>query len=431
VTTKTYQRIVLHAGLHKTGPTSVQDNCFRHRDVLLEHGIVYPSFEFGGRRYVNHSDPIATAITNQRTFYGAMRRLKNFRNRDHASSTLREQLQHILEKPGADTLLLSAELVCDFREHDLDALRRYLERYTRELDVIALVRSPRDSLVSVMQQRCRDGERSDPVEFFELVVERYRRLRQVFADRLRVINFHEAIKHPKGLIGCFLEAVGVPEDAVAPLDFTSANERVSMEAFVLMSAINRAFPRDREEEHGVVRQHRDMGALHTLPGNPFCLTEPLPGEIERSLEEQRQWLERELETTFPAESRVVEQGPLWQRETLAALQSALNLLENRRIREVARDTLLSEGQRIGDERPGTAAVLEYIAALVPVSEDAPIELILQQLGADYFKFAALQLQESAVDVSLLLMQLAQRLRPGAPFIEERIQHYRAKLQEPE
>jgi len=429
VTSKTYKRIILHAGLHKTGTTSIQDNCLRHRNVLQEHGIVYPSFEFGGRRYANHSDPIAAAVTNQRSFYGAARRLKNFRSPDHASRVLGEQFRRILENPVADTLLLSAELVCDFREHDINALRRYLERYTHELDVIAMVRSPADSLVSVIQQRCRDGERSDPAEFSELVVNRYRRLREAFHDRLRVINFHEAIAHPQGLVGCFLEAVGVPGDAVATLEFSSANERVSMEAFLLMSAINRAFPRDREAEHGLVRQHRDMGVLHGLPGSPFRLTEPLSEEIERSLEEQRQWLEQELEMTLPAETRAVESGPLWQRETLAALESALNLLDDSRIRAVASATLVSESNRLVDEDPGTAAILEYIAARVTLSGEPSAELILQQLGADYFKFAALQLQEHSVELALPLMQLALQLRPGAAFIEERIQYYKARLQE--
>jgi len=429
VTTKTFKRIILHGGLHKTGTTSIQDNCFKYRDVLLRHGIVYPSFEFGGRRYVNHSDPIATAITKQRVFYGAARRLKNFRNPRDATRILWEQLRNIMEEPAGETLLLSAEIVCDFIERDMKLLRRYLEQYTDDLDVIAVVRSPHDSLISIVQQRCRDGYPSDPAEFFEVTFERYQRLKLVFSDRLRAINFHQATAHPRGLVGFFLKEIGLPDEAIEPLEFISSNERISMEAFVLMNAINEAFPLGREGEHGIVRQHRDMLALHALPGQPFLLTEPLSDDITRSLEEQRKWLERELQTTFPAQSSGAGQGALWQPEVLQALESTVNLLDHRRMREVVRDVLVEESGRIGDERPADAAVLKHISDRISLSEDPPVDLILQKLGADYFKFAALQLQESAPDMSLLLMLMAKNLRPDAPFIEERIQHYRDRLKE--
>jgi len=430
VTTKTYKRIILHGGLHKTGTTSIQENCFKHRDVLLQLGIVYPSFEFGGRRYVNHSDPIAAAITSQRTLYGAARRLKNFRNPEHASRILGEQLQTIMEKPAGDTLLLSAEMVCDFNEGDMKALRRYLEQYTDELDVVAVVRSPYDSLISVIQQRCRDGEASDPASFFQVVVKRYRRLKRVFPDRLRVINFHEAAEHPRGLVGYFLAEVGATGAAVESLEFANSNERISMEAFLLMNAINRAYPRDSEDAHGLVRQHRDMHSLHSLPGRPYRLMEPLPDKITRSLEDQRVWLEQELQTVLPAESRDVGQDPLWPQETLQALERAINLLDDCRMREVAKNLLAEEGRRVRDERPDAAAVLEFISGRIAVSEDPPIDLVLQKLGADYFKFAALQLQEISLERSLLLMQVAKNLRPDAPFIEERVQHFRDSLKEP-
>ena len=62
-------------------------------------------------------------------------------------------------------------------------------------------------------------------------------------------------------------------------------------------------------------------------------------------------------------------------------------------------------------------------------EYPPTELILEKLGADYFKFAALQVEQGSTEMSLLLMELAQKLRSDAPFITERIQHYRNKLKE--
>jgi hypothetical protein len=58
-----YRQIVLHAGLCKTGSTSIQANCRRHRRFLHAHGLVYPQFSFGDRPFIMHSIPLTAAIT--------------------------------------------------------------------------------------------------------------------------------------------------------------------------------------------------------------------------------------------------------------------------------------------------------------------------------------------------------------------------------
>ena len=71
-------------------------------------------------------------------------------------------------------------------------------------------------------------------------------------------------------------------------------------------------------------------------------------------------------------------------------------------------------------------MLEFIAHKVDVSQDPPTELILEKLGADYFKYAALQVERGSVDMALWLMLMARQLRPQAEFINERVEHYRKK-----
>lgn len=425
---KSYKRIVLHAGLHKTGTTSIQDNCHKHRESLLQHGIAFPSFRLGGRLYMNHSDPLAVALTSKLRHYGAVLRMKNFRDPQQAGSDLRGQMKKIMENPKADTLLLSAELVCDFDERDMKALRRYLEQYTDNLEVVAVVRSPHHSVASIMQQRCSDGEDSNPAKFRKLVGERYERLRDGFGDQLRVINFHEAVKHPQGLVGCFLQNIGFPAGGLAHLELTNSNERVTMEAFYLMSAINRAFPRSEEKDHGIERHFRDMYTLHGIPGQPFQFIPAPESRVAKDLEEQRQWLEQELGMEFPGEPDAAARTPLWQKETLRALAPAINAIENLRMRQVAKKALEDVADTLESKRADTSAVLRFISDSIYVSEDRSTELILQSLGADYFKYAALQVEGSSTEMSLLLMELAQKLRPNARFIDDRVQIYRRRLQ---
>jgi hypothetical protein len=426
VTTKTYKRIILHAGLHKTGTTSIQDSCYKYRDFLLQRGIVYPCFTFDGKKYTTHSIPIAAALRAKTGIHAAAVRLRNFQDPQRATKVFFDQLQEVMEKPTAETLLLSAEQVCEFDNGNLKALRHYLEKYAESLEVIAYVRSPHHSLVSIIQQRCRMGFCSDPAEFLEVVKERYQRLKHSFSDDLRIVNFHEAVEHSQGLVGYFLCDIGIPVGKVAELDFASSNESVSMEAYILMKAINQTFPRDNES---LQRTTDDMHSLNLLPGEQFQLTDKVDPQISQSLEEQRKWLEQELQTSFPGKT-ALQAKPLWQQETLLALESAINTLDSGQMREVARKTLEDEAAQLESHRPETSAVLKYIAQKVCVSEEnPPTELILEKLGADYFKFSALQVEQGSTEMSLLLMELAQKFRSDAPFIAERIQHYRDKLKE--
>jgi hypothetical protein len=117
---------------------------------------------------------------------------------------------------------------------------------------------------------------------------------------------------------------------------------------------------------------------------------------------------------------------LWQAETLMALQSSINLLDNPALRQAAKGFLLHESAQLKLSAPDISAVLDFIARRVDVSQAPPTELILHKLGADYFKYAALQVEPVSSDMALWLMLIAQQLRPQAEFINERFEHYRQK-----
>ncbi|MCB1733068.1 MAG: hypothetical protein KDI21_21530, partial [Halieaceae bacterium] len=98
-----YPRIILHAGLHKTGTTSVQENCARHAELLLQHGIVYPSFSFRDRRINNHSDPLAGVFSSRPLAYGMVRRQGVEDDPAVAISAFTEQFDAILAEPRGET----------------------------------------------------------------------------------------------------------------------------------------------------------------------------------------------------------------------------------------------------------------------------------------------------------------------------------------
>ena len=428
MTDKCYKRIVLHAGLHKTGTSSIQENCFKHREWLRLRGIVYTSFKFEDRELVNHSDPLAS-MASKPGKYGLLRRLKIEQTPGKATRLFSRQWEQLFEHPEGDTLVLSAEHVGQFNEKDMEALRRYLESHSQTLEVIAYIRSPQSSLESILQQQSASNVRSpEPESLIGLVKQRYQRIHGTFSDLLQTVNFHQAVEHPTGLVGSFFCLLGLPPEDVSKLQFNYANERMSMEAFKLMDAINRTYPMGFRETHGIPRSYNDMSPLYSLPGQPFQCEGILDPALNRSLEEEGQWLEQELGFSFPAVNRKAP-AKLWQPQTLSALKLAINRIDNAECRGVAKKTLNDESITLEQSDPGTAAVLRFIAGSISEGDELSTELILEKLGADYFKFSALQVESASAEMSLLLMLLARQLRSDAPFIEERIRHYQALLEQ--
>lgn len=426
MTSQRYQRIILHAGLHKTGTTSVQENCFRHRDVLLQHGIVYPVFHFRERRIINHSDPLAGVVSSKPKAYGMVRRMNVEDDRSQAITAFTTQLDEILAKPEGNTLVLSAEMVADFSQQDLAALKKRLVHSTDRLHVIAYVRSPQSSLASMLQQRALAGFAEKPQDLTNVVRNRYERLRRTFPNLLEPYDFHAAVAQPGGLLAHFLGLAGLPREVIEALEFSHANSRMSAEAYRLIEAINLAYPVGNEAQHGVQRGYHDMRPLQNLPGQTFRIDASADPELAAQLAEETQWLERELGWTFPAHTADAS-GELWQLPSLMALETAISKLEDSTLRQCAIDALEAQAQAIEAGNPGNAAVLRFISSKLKQQSDCPSDLALDKLGADHFKFAALQFENASPETAYYLMSLAQQLRPDAPFIEERLQHYRNKL----
>jgi hypothetical protein len=426
--TNRYRLIILHAGLGKTGTTSIQGNCYKHRELLLDHGITYPSFRFRHKNIVNHSDCITAAVCDNPGKYGASFRQQVEDDPAILQRAIRPQMDELLENPGADTLVLSGEGVAEYSDEDMRALREKLQAHTEQLRVVAYIRSPQSSLESILQQRVKSGQVVDPISLLYVVRDRYKRLARNFPGLLETVNFHEAINHPAGLIGHFMALIGVAEDKLTGLEFSSSNERVTLEAYKIMLAINERYPRKEQGEHGVLRLPHDLHPLKDFPGQPFQLEEFSDSKLYQAALSEGAWLESELGFEFPT-LQGKEIKDLWQDKSLVSLESAIRGLQDQSLRAAAGGFLRDEAARLETTRPDTAGVLHHIAWSLDNIANDPLGPLLEKLGADYFKFAALQVEKNSPELALTLMTVARELRPGAKLIESRIGKYENDLQD--
>ena len=77
--------------------------------------------------------------------------------------------------------------------------------------------------------------------------------------------------------------------------------------------------------------------------------------------------------------------------------------------------------------PESSETLKFVARDDNILNGPATDVILEALGADYFIFSAQLVERESPEMALLLMLLAGQLRLDAPFISERILHYREKL----
>jgi hypothetical protein len=355
-----YREIIVHAGFSKTGTTSIQDNCEKFSSFLCERGIVYPQFHYNSQPFVTHSIPVTVAISGHPGKYGLRLRQRFPDDVDAVIRGCKAQVDKLLQEPAGETLLLSTELIEGFDAQDMATLRSYLAPHAQRLRILVYVRSPQSGLESLLQERIKMGGLPDPMQLVGRVRQKVENVQRGFAGILEVFNFHQAIRHDRGLVGAFLEQAGVAPADLVCLEFVNSNERLGMEAFRLMWAINARFPPRDQAIHQVVRQPHDLQALFQLPGAPFQLDDFISSGLHQRCLEEAAWLQSRLGFEFPQEQRKPP-APLWQDATLAVLEQTVRALQDQQIIRFVGDFLLQQAQSIAPEREATSRQLHAIA----------------------------------------------------------------------
>lgn len=421
-----FKQIILHVGMHKTGTTSIQTNCHRHRDFLLQFGIVYPSFRYEGNVRHNHSGPVTAFLCEDPNRYGAQWRSGLGKDSAAIQKAYREQFSNIFDSPQGETLILSGETISAFSLEDLKALRSLLLDHTEKLRVVVYIRSPMSAVGSAVQQRVRAGGDGDIKSIVGVVQRRFERLRSAFGEDLDVINFHEAINKPEGLVGGFMHYCGLPEGQEQEVEFAASNERISMEAYKIMMAINRKHPRIAGNATERTREFNDLNPLYSLPGQPFQLEALEASEHFPGIVAEVSWLEQQLDFSFPPPKQI-EKAPLWEASVLMVLEDKIRQLADASHRTTAAEFLQEEALALEATDPNTSAIIAFIASKIHALENDPVPAILDRLGADYFKNGALQVEQYSPELALDLMSLAKHLRPDGKTINSSIDGYRKKL----
>jgi hypothetical protein len=288
------RKIVLHIGLHKTGTTTIQRVLHENREfVLRQEGVLYPSLA------ANLSNALGTIFRDNPRNQMA-NKVAGFTSEKIAAHRKKylSSLDAEISSGRWDTLVLSGEGVSHFTEAELAKLRAWGERYSSEWTVLVCVRHAIDWARSVVQERQKQGDTLEqlyerpPTPKYRLKISR---AISVFGRQsVRLFDFESAVEGEGGIVGAFAREAGLGATTGEFLASRAQryNESLSMEAALILDALNRQHPLFVGDARGPHRAGpgRELAYLRRIKGRGFEVPEAVKERIRSQSREDVLWL---------------------------------------------------------------------------------------------------------------------------------------------
>jgi len=249
-----HRRLIIHAGTHKTGSTTLQNYLF----AQTEH----PHFDYICDRDANSS------LLMIQAFHHNLAQLPHFqhakfsdRDIEFMKCAARERFYEMVAATSKPNSVLSAEDISIFTIPELEDLYQFLAPLFQELEVIIYVRPVKARMESAFQEVLKTRYRSLEQQFHLNYIGMARNFDSVFGrDKVHFYLFSRK-SLPKGdIVTHFLNAAGLTG---ASVENTVDNIRLSKESVQLLYIYRLHFPEVLPGDDQRVR------ALSALEGDPF------------------------------------------------------------------------------------------------------------------------------------------------------------------
>ena len=267
-------QVVLHAGMGKTGTTTIQAFLHRNRQRLLDRGVLFPESP-GRRRHVRlglaaQSDDAPRSVDWQ---------FQDLSSPGELRPVVEQELRDEVRRSGARTLLLSDEALSGASLQAMEILRVMLEDLASSVRLVLYLRRQDDHLCSRYQQVVRRNgsvqtlaERADRAQGATLYD--YRARLDAWRSLLRpddlVVRRFERQSFAGGSLHVdFLDAAGLdvpPEDLEEPPVRNESLDAESVEMLRLLNILRRQH--GGEEIPGMPRRRRLMRRLDEASSGP-------------------------------------------------------------------------------------------------------------------------------------------------------------------
>ncbi|SMD10772.1 hypothetical protein SAMN06295998_13320 [Primorskyibacter flagellatus] len=349
--------LIIHAGMHKTGSSSIQQTLHRWDGT----GADYLPWCFS-----NHSGLFFLMFQDAPEDGGGFK-LAGMRPEEakRLADEWGGKMSEVLEKRAADKVthpaIFSAEVISSASEAVVQRLADYMRKYEPDIRVVAYVRPPVSFMISAFQQRMKTGH----VHNFERLWiwpnyrDRFETLDRVFGRTNVTLKLFKREHLKDGdVVLDFAQEIGVD---LRPSDVVRTNESMSLEAAALLDTFGRyAEPFVTGDRLSEQRRTRFFDRLMQIGSRRFVLDETVTDPILAANRADLDWMEDRLgmpvlDATPQSDFKIASEADLLAvaLEALPELQKAIadTLASQPTHRHVAASvSLLSEAMRLTEAK---------------------------------------------------------------------------------
>ncbi len=284
------RRLIIHAGMHKTGSTAIQ-HCLAGENIPEVH-----TFRLG---QPNHSVPL-TAMFGENPETNFQFRKRGLTATDVAAKRdkLNKSVHRQIQNKSAPHFLLSAEW---FSRGRIPELQRFFDQFSKsfeKIDVYIYIRDPQGFVTSSFQQGIKTGAKSLFVPW-----PNYRKRVEALDGVFGRENVHTRIYNSTTFSGSdvvqdFFSWVGLPPPTS---HYTRKNSSMSAAAVALTACYWRNSVGATGSPEKMRRHKQIMAVFKNLPSPPLRLGMKLVSKLVEQNHKDLEWIEQRMGLSFPAE----------------------------------------------------------------------------------------------------------------------------------
>lgn len=275
------KNVYLHIGFPKAASSSIQKSLGLGATTLKKNGYLYPVFIVFDRKYFNHSLFFHNLFANvpHPSNINIRNHITTEEKQNELINQFKTQLKSQLRSFEGENLILSGEGIIHLKSEGVEKMKEFFTVFLGtqcKLNFIVIIRNPISMVQSNIQQKVRGGGTLSNKRIYQTnnlfarTLKEY--LKHFSAKNFKIILFEDAISYPGGPAAKLLSEIGLPKNLIDKIPNIHANEKLSYEAVLILSAINKKIPLKADGKINPERSSILIDDFHKIPGTKFQLT---------------------------------------------------------------------------------------------------------------------------------------------------------------
>jgi hypothetical protein len=293
---KKVKKIYIHAGMHKTATSSIQEALYANVEFLAQ---VKDGYFYSRTLEKNNGLALYSMFAKMPNLHHV--HMQAYRTPNDVKNYLENKVDHLfreLKKTKCANLIFSGEDLIWLKQNEIKKMKAFFDETfpNAQIYILMYVRESVAYCTSIVQQSCKSGCNTPDDERLALVESLYKDSIEKFAlvfgkDNLLISKMEDACEHINGPVGYFFSIVGI-DDALKKIANARLNMSLSEKAFELFSYINALEPLFVD---GRLNDHRfrfDLVRFERLQGEKYSFDQKQSYLLDAHSQNDKAWLKQ-------------------------------------------------------------------------------------------------------------------------------------------